>query len=196
MTTAAPAHPGRLGRLVAAMRQSLHTGPVADRNFRLLVTGQTTSTVGDFCYAVALPWMVLSARGGGVALLGLVLACYGIPRTVLIPVGGVLADKFSSKTIMLAADCCRCLLVCAMLYLDARHLVSIATLGPVAALVGACGGLFIPASYTLLPQLLPPTDLQSGNAISSAANQLGAFAGPALAGALVTAFSSAAAFGV
>jgi MFS family permease len=196
MTTAAPAHPGRLGRLAAGMRHSLRAGPVADRNFRLLIAGQTTSTVGDFCYAVALPWMVLSARGGGVALLGLVLACYGVPRTVLIPVGGILADKISGRAVMLAADSCRCLLVCAMLIVDARHLVSIATLGPVAALVGACGGLFIPASYTLLPQLLRPADLQSGNAISSAANQLGAFVGPALAGALVTAFSSAAAFGV
>jgi MFS family permease len=174
----------------------MRTGPMADRNFRLLTAGQTTSTVGDFCYAVALPWMVLSARGGGVALLGLVLACYGIPRTALIPVGGILADKISGRVVMLAADAARCLLVCVLLYLDARHLVSIGTLGPVAALVGACGGLFIPASYTLLPELLPPADLQAGNAISSAGNQLGAFAGPALAGILVTAFSPAAAFGV
>lgn len=196
MTTAAPSQPGKLGQLRAGARQWLRTGPMADRNFRLLTVGQTTSTLGDFCYAVALPWMVLSARGGGVAVLGLVLACYGIPRTALIPVGGILADKFSGRVIMLAADATRCGLVCALLYLDARHLVSLAALGPVAALVGACGGLFIPASYTLLPQLLPPGDLQSGNAISSASNQLGAFVGPALAGALVTTFGAAAAFGV
>jgi len=189
------AEPSRITRLVATSRASLRTGPLADRNFRLLTAGQMTSTVGDFCYAVALPWMVLSGRGG-VALLGLVLACYGIPRTALIPVGGILADKFSGRAVMLAADSARCLLVGGLLYLDAVHVVSISSLGPIAALVGACGGLFIPASYTLLPQLLPPADLQSGNAISSAANQLGAFVGPALAGALVSAFSPAAAFGV
>ena len=62
------------------------------RSFRLLTGGQFASTIGDFCYAVALPWLVLSAHGGAI-LLGVVLACYGVPRTVLIPVGGVLADK-------------------------------------------------------------------------------------------------------
>jgi MFS family permease len=186
----------RLGRLVTSARQSMRAGPMADRNFRLLTVGQTTSTIGDFCYAVALPWMVLSARGGGVAVLGLVLACYGIPRTALIPVGGILADKISGRVVMLAADTMRCSLACALAYLDATHTVSLAALGPVAALVGACGGLFIPASYTLLPQLLSRDDLQSGNAISSAGNQLGGLVGPAIAGALVTTVGSAAAFGV
>jgi hypothetical protein len=184
------------GRPVARARQSLRTGPMADRNFRLLTAGQTTSTIGDFCYAVALPWMVLSARGGGVAVLGLVLACYGIPRTALIPVGGILADKLSGRAVMLAADTVRCGLVCVLLYLDATHAVTLAALGPVAALVGVCSGLFIPASYTLLPKLLPPDDLQSGNAISSAGNQVGGLVGPVIAGALVATVGAAAAFGV
>lgn len=194
-STGGPGGPGRIRRLVSGLRTSLQTGPVADRNFRLLTAGQTTSTIGDFCYAVALPWMVLSARSGGVAVLGLVLACYGIPRTALIPVGGILADKISGRVVMLAADTVRCGLVGALVYLDATHHVTLAALGPTAALVGACGGLFIPASYTLLPQLLPAADLQSGNAIASAGNQLGAFVGPVLAGVLVTTLGAAAAFG-
>jgi MFS family permease len=194
---AAPAtEPGRAAGWGRRASESLRAGPLAIRNFRLLAAGQATSTIGDFCYALALPWMVLSARGGGVALLGLVLACYGIPRTALIPVGGILADRLSSRVVMLAADSLRCVLVCAMLYLDAVHRVSLDTLGPVAALVGACSGLFVPASFSILPQLLPADLLQSGNAISSACNQLGAFAGPALAGALVAAFGTVPAFGV
>ena len=56
------------------------SGPLRQRNFQLLAGGQFTSTVGDYCYAVALPWLVLSAPGGPV-LLGTVLACYGVPRT-------------------------------------------------------------------------------------------------------------------
>ena len=94
------------GRLAAGWR----SGPLAVRSFRLLCAGQFTSTIGDFCYAVALPWLVLSAHGGAI-LLGAVLACYGVPRTVLIPVGGVLADKVGPRTLMLAADAARCVLV-------------------------------------------------------------------------------------
>ena len=58
---------------------SLRSGPLGVRSFRLLAGGQFTSTIGDYCYAVALPWLVLSNRGGAV-LLGTVLACYGVPR--------------------------------------------------------------------------------------------------------------------
>jgi MFS family permease len=97
------------GRMTAALR----SGPLAVRSFRLLAGGQFTSTIGDYCYAVALPWFVLSTHGGPI-LLGAVLACYGIPRTVLIPVGGVLADKLGPRTVMLAADAARCVLVTAL----------------------------------------------------------------------------------
>jgi MFS family permease len=182
-------------RLARTAGDTFRTGPLAHRSFRLLTAGQTTSAIGDFCYAVALPWMVLSAHGG-VALLGLILACYGIPRTALIPVGGILVDRFSGRVVMLTADAIRCGLVCALLVLDAHHVTSLAALGPVAALVGACSGLFIPASFSILPQLLPAEQLQAGNAISSAGNQLGGFVGPALAGALVTAFGTVTAFGI
>jgi MFS family permease len=86
-------------RLLAAWR----SGPLGVRSFQLLTGGQFTSTVGDYCYAVALPWLVLSSHGGAI-LLGTVLACYGVPRMVLIPVGGVLADKVGPRT---SSPCCR-----------------------------------------------------------------------------------------
>lgn len=93
-------HSAGVERLVLKARGTFSSGPLAHRSFRLLTAGQTTSAIGDFCYAVALPWMVLSAHGG-VALLGLILACYGIPRTALIPVGGILVDRFSGRVVML-----------------------------------------------------------------------------------------------
>ncbi len=34
--------------------------PLRHRGYRLLVAGQVTSNAGDACYAVALPWYVLS----------------------------------------------------------------------------------------------------------------------------------------
>lgn len=168
-------------------------GPLAWRDFRLLSAGQLTSTVGDYCYAVALPWLVLTAHGGP-ALLGAVLACYGVPRTVLIPVGGVLADKLSPRVVMLAADTVRAGLVAVLAALAAGHVVALAVLGPVAAIVGAGEGLFIPASAAIMPTLLPPAQLQAGNALNGAAMQLGSLAGPAIGGAIVALAGSAPAF--
>jgi MFS family permease len=180
------------GRLVAAWR----AGPLATRNFRLLAGGQFASTIGDYCYAVALPWLVLSAHGTAI-LLGTVLACYGVPRMALIPVGGVLADRIGPRTVMLAADAARCVLVAGLVVLAARHDASLAALGPVAALIGAGEGLFIPASFAIMPSLLAAEQLAAGNALSTAAVEAGSLLGPALGGALVAATrASTAAFAV
>ena len=178
-------------RLAGAFR----SGPLAVRDFRLLSIGQLASTAGDFCYAVALPWLVLSAHGGTV-LLGTVLACYGVPRTVLIPVGGILADRLSPRAVMLAADAVRCVLVAVLAVFAARSLVSLAFLGPVAALIGAGEGLFLPASAAIMPSLLPAGKLQAGNGLSAAMIQIGSLAGPVLGGILVATAGSAPAFGI
>src|SRR5580693_5622528 len=182
----------RTGRMAAAWR----TGPLAVRSFRLLAGGQFASTIGDYCYAVALPWLVLSTHGGTI-LLGTVLACYGVPRTVLIPLGGVLADKIGPRTVMLLADAVRCALVAVLAVLAARHIASLAALGPTAAFIGAGEGLFLPASYAIMPSLLNSERLSAGNAISTAAVQAGSLLGPALGGALVAVTgSSTGAFGI
>jgi Major Facilitator Superfamily len=168
------------------VRATWRSGPLAVRSFRLLCGGQFASTIGDYCYAVALPWLVLSAHGGAI-LLGIVLACYGVPRTLLIPAGGVLADKVGPRTLMLAADSARCVLVAGLALLAARHIASLVALGPIAALIGAGEGLFIPASFAIMPSLLDGERLAAGNALSTAAVQAGSLLGPVLGGALVAA---------
>ncbi len=170
--------------------------PLKVRAFRLLAGGQFASTIGDYCYAVALPWFVLSDHGSS-ALLGTVLACYGLPRTLLIPVGGVLADRIGPRRLMMVADLVRFALVVVLTVLATRHSVSLVTLGPTAALIGAGEGLFIPASFAIMPSLVDAEQLAAGNAISSAAVQAGSLIGPAIGGALVAATgASTAAFGV
>ena len=185
--------PGRVRDLLK--RRPAAGSPLADRNFRLLTAGQATSTIGDFCYVVALPWFVLSSHGGTV-LLGTVLACYGVARTALIPLGGVLADRIGPRRLMLGADVARCLLAVALTVLAARHLATLAWLAPVAALLGAGEGLFMPASFAIMPTLLPAGSLQAGNAINSAAVQVGTVLGPALGGTLVATSGPVPAFAI
>lgn len=179
--------------VLTRVRASARDGPLADRNFRLLSAGQLTSTVGDYCYAVALPWLVLSAHGSPV-LLGAVLACYGLPRTLLIPLGGVVTDKLTPQAIMLATDAARAVMVMIFALFAFAHVASLAALGPVAALLGAGEGLFMPASFAIMPALVAPGRLQNANAINSAIVQTGSFLGPALGGVLVATAGPAPAF--
>lgn len=197
VAVARPSSPAESGwlRWPARVADSARRGPLAVRNFRLLSVGQSTSTIGDYCYAVALPWLILSGHGGTV-LLGTVLACYGIPRTAAIPLGGVLADRFGPRTVMLAADICRCLLMCLLAVLAARRINSLVALAPIASLLGAGEGLFLPASFSIMPTLLPAEQLPTGNALSTALVQVGSLTGPVVGGLLVAPAGPAPAFAV
>lgn len=186
---------GTLGRCLISFREVLRASPLADRGFLLLSIGQLASSVGDYCYAVALPWLVLSTRGG-VLLLGTVLACYGVPRVLCIPIGGILADKFGSGTVMLIADLGRCVLVAVLAIFAMRRFDNLAMIGPVAAVIGAGEGFFLPGSFSIIPRILTPEKLQAGNALYSAIVEAGSVLGPVIGGILVASSGSALAFAV
>jgi len=169
--------------------------PLRHGPFRLLVTGQVTSNLGDACYAVALPWYVLAGHGGTL-LLGTVLAAYGIPRTVLIPAGGYLCDRWGAPAVMLATDGLRAAAVAALAVTAAAGPAHAAELVPIAIVLGAGEGLFLPASFSVIPALLPGDHLQAGNALASGGTQLATLAGPAIGGAAVALGSPAIAFGL
>ena len=168
-------------------------GPLRHRPFRLLVTGQVTSSLGDACYAVALPWYVLAGHGGTV-LLGTVLAAYGIPRTVLIPAGGYLSDRWGPQAVMLSTDVLRAAAVAALALTAVAGPARAAELVPIAIVLGAGEGLFLPGSFSVIPALLPAGDLQAGNALASGGTQLATLAGPVAGGAAVALGSPALAF--
>jgi MFS family permease len=97
---------------------------------------------------------------------------------------------------MMAADIGRLGLAGGLAALAATRRPDLLTLAPIAFGLGAGEGLFLPASYAIMPKLVADDQLQSGNALLSASTQLAVFAGPALGGAVVAALSSAAGFGL
>lgn len=191
MTSTARLARGRLATVAAPWR----SGPLSVPAFRLLAAGQFTSTIGDFCYAVALPWLVLSGHGSA-AQLGVVLACYGIPRAVLTVPGGSLADRIGPRRVMLGSDAVRCALTVVFAVLAAGHVSSLAALAPVAAVLGACSALFLPASAAMMPTLLDADRLPAANAVYTGAVQFASLLGPVIGGVVVAAAGPTVAFGV
>jgi MFS family permease len=191
ITSQAPERRSGLGRVAAAWR----SGPLSVPGFRLLTAGQFTSTIGDYCYAVALPWLVLSG-GGSAASLGIVLACYGIPRALLMVPAGSLADRFGPRRVMLGSDFARCLLTAVFAVLAAAHVSSLLAVAPVAALLGAFSALFLPASMAMMPSLVESSRLTSANAVYTGFVQAGSMLGPVLGGVLVAVTGPSTAFAV
>lgn len=186
-TTKDPAtHPGPpAGTIRAALR---HPG------FRWLLAGLTVSQVGDWLYNLALVTMVYegthSALWAGVAT-----AARVVPMVVLGPFGGVVADRFDRRRLMVACDLVRLVLMLLLTVVAAAHLPVL--LAPViAAAATAAGTPYLPSASASTPRLVPDADLPGANAARSVITSLGIIVGPAIGGVLLMIGSPALAFGV
>jgi MFS family permease len=161
----------------------------------MLAGGQFASNIGDAAYAVALPWYVLATHGGAL-LLGTVLAAYGVPRTVMLLAGGQASDRWHPWTVMMGSDAVRVLATGGLAVAAATGPARAVILVPIAVVLGAGEGMFLPGSFAIIPALLPDEDLQAGNALSSAGTYLATLAGPAIGGTMVALLGPAPAFGL
>lgn len=160
----------------------------------MLVGGQAASTVGDACYAVALPWYVLTGHGRA-ATLGTTLAAYGIARAAAMPAGGILCGRLGARRVLLLVDVLRAVPISGLaVQVTLRRPPSLVTLALFPALAGACQGTFVPGSYALVPAIAPGHRLQRANAALTGALQAGSLAGPLIGAALVARTGPAAAF--
>jgi MFS family permease len=171
----------------AAVKPSLFA-PLANLNFRLLWAGQSISLFGDQFYLVALPWLTYQLTGSGMAL-GTVLMLAGIPRALLMAFGGVWTDRMSPRKIMLASNLLRFALTAVLTALILAGRVQLWMLFLISFLFGSVDAFFLPAQMSLIPSLVKPDQLQSGNALFQMTGQLSQFVGPALAGLLISVLS-------
>lgn len=158
--------------------------PLRERDFRLLFTGRALSLVGDAVLPAALALAVLRATGSTSAL-ALVLACAMLPKLLLLPVGGVLADRFRARTVALTTDVVRC---AAQVFTGLQLLGGDPSLGVIAgaeALGGAASAFAMPCLYPLVAGTVREAGRQRANAALATVESASKLAGPALAGVLV-----------
>jgi MFS family permease len=165
------------------------------RDFRLLVTGQGLSWVGDAFNPIALSVAVI-LTGGGAGELGLILASGVVARLLCTLLGGVWADRITPHRIMVAADVVRACSVGGMAVAFAAGDPPIALLAVLAAVTSGAGAFFYPAFVAIRPLIVPAAGLQSSNAATSFLQSSAQVAGPVLAGVLVAQFGSVPGFAV
>ncbi|AZK45271.1 MFS transporter [Paenibacillus lentus] len=119
-------------------------------------------------------------------MLGIVLMVTAIPRVILMTVGGVLSDRFSKTKIMFFSDFIRFLLLVSMAVLFAQGLLTFGVLLVFAAVFGILEAFYWPASSSIIPTLVAPEQLGTANSLNVIIQQLGMFAGPAVAGLILT----------
>ena len=161
-------------------------GPLREREFRLLFAGRTISQVGSAMAPVALAFAILDLTGSE-SDLGIVLGVRTLAVVILLLFGGVWADRLPRHELMVWSNLVSGLsqaIVAALLLSGHGTVWAIAAL---AGVNGASSAFFFPASTGIIPQTVPPDDLQQANAtlrLAMTGTQIG---GAAIGGIVVAA---------
>ncbi len=181
--------------LAAAGRGPALLQPLRVRDFRLVFAGESISLIGDQFHFVALAWLTLQLTGSGLAL-GTVLMVAAVPRAIFMLVGGALSDSFSPRTLMLVSNVLRAVVVGIVAALVLTENAQLWHLYLLAGIFGVVDAIFHPALNTIVPMLVSGRLLPPANALVQVMAQLSGFIGPALAGIVVAAVQTGAAFAV
>jgi MFS family permease len=154
-----------------------------NRDFRVLLTSQAVSALGDAVSFTALPLLVLALTGSGL-MMGIVGALSMLPDLFFGMVAGALADRSDRKRMMFLADLGRALLT-------ALIPVSVLLGGPTMAVIlvvtapmSVLRTLFLAGYTASVPILVGRDQLARANSIFEAVYSFGFIVGPAVAGFL------------
>jgi MFS family permease len=153
------------------------------RDFRLLLLGQSASTLGDRLVFVALALYVTDI--GSPSDVGIVLACHAVPLVGFLLIGGVWADRLPRHLVVVTTDLIRFglhALLAALIFTGAVEIWHIAV---IEACFGTAEAFYRPAFTGLVPQTVPEDEIQPARAAFGTVETIAEFAGPALATALV-----------
>ncbi|MGZ9166723.1 MAG: MFS transporter [Anaerolineales bacterium] len=167
---------------------------LANRNFRLLWMGENVSLFGDQFYFIALPWLVFQMTDSALAF-GTILMVAGIPRAVLMLVGGVMTDRISPRSVMILSNLFRLIITILLTLIVAAQAVELWMLYVTAFCFGSVDAFFHPAYRSIIPFIVDEDNLQASNSLMQAAAQLVQIVGPGVAGIVVRSVGAALSFG-
>ena len=180
----------------AADTPGAHSGPLAalhERDFALFFSAALLSNTGTWMQTITVPY-VLDQLTHSTVWVGLGAFCTFFPATVVGPLAGSLADRYSRRTVLL---CSQVVMMLSAFALWAVWISGEATPGIIVAcvIVGAIGaGITIAAWQAFVPQLVPPDALISAVRLNGMQFTGARAFGPALAGLVLAEFGPGTAF--
>ena len=154
------------------------------RNFQLFFVGQLISLIGTWMDTVAEAWLVYRLTGSSL-LLGTVAFAGQIPVFLLAPVGGMVADRWNRRSIVVATQTASMILAGILAALTLSGRVKVWEVVALASLMGVVNAFDIPARQAFLVEMVGREDLMNAIALNSSMFNGARVIGPAIAGILV-----------
>ena len=162
-------------------------------NFRIFAIGHFVAVIALWMQRIAQDWLVLQLSGS-VTAVGITVALQFMPSLVLGPWGGMMADRFAKRKILILCQSVAAVLAAALAALALSQRIEVWHVYAIALLLGLVTVLDQPARQVFVNELVGPTYLRNAISVNSTTFQLGGLIGPALAGLLLTAVGAGWAF--
>ncbi len=155
-------------------------------NYRLYWFGAFASNIGTWTQMVAQGWLVYELTGSPFYL-GIVGFATAIPNLFLSLVGGVLADRFERRRLMIVTQSLAMSLAFLLAFLTITETITVWHIVAIAFAAGIVNAIHTPIRQTIVSDLVPREDLLNAVALNSAQFQSSRTIGPAVAGVLIAA---------
>jgi MFS family permease len=162
-------------------------GALRHRNYRLYFIGQVISTVGTWMQSVAMPWLALTLTHDAFHV-GLVLATQFAPMLVAGQFGGLLADRFPKRRILVCSQLAFIVPAAVMFYLTSQHLAQYWMVLVAALAVGSINVIDVPSRQAFVIEMVGREDLLNAIALNSTIFNGAAVIGPSVAGLIIGLF--------
>jgi MFS family permease len=163
------------------------------RNYRLFTAGQLVSQSGTWMQSIAQNWLVLQLTHSGTAL-GITTGLQFLPTGLFGMWGGVIADRFDRRKIIMATQSAAGVLALALGTLTATGAVRAWHVYVLAFLLGIVTLADTPARQAFVTDMVGSEHVANAVGLNSAVFNVSRLIGPALAGISIAAFGVAPAF--
>jgi MFS family permease len=160
-------------------------------NYRKLFLARTISNFGNGMTPTALAFAILALDGADAVDLSYVLTAQAIPLVLLLPLGGVIADRMGRARMIGSMDIILSGVMMMMAVAFAMDAATIPLLVVLSALSGVLNALWYPAYPGLPTDIVEDEHLQTANAYISFGSNAAIIAGAATGGLLVSTIGSA-----
>ncbi|MCX5886925.1 MAG: MFS transporter [Proteobacteria bacterium] len=154
------------------------------RNFRIYWTGQTISLIGIWMQTIAQGWLVLRLTNAPFYL-GLVSFMNSLPIFLFSLPGGVIADRFDKRKILIFTQACSLCLSLLLTVLTFFKVIEVWHIMVIATVFGVVNSFDLPSRQSFTIEMVGREDLQNAIALNSVSFNAARIVGPAIAGILI-----------
>ncbi|MEN2995136.1 MAG: MFS transporter [Thermodesulfovibrio sp.] len=159
--------------------------PLKIKEFRTYWIGQIISLTGTWMQHIAQSWLVYIITKSAFYL-GLISFLSSFPTLIFTLFGGVVADRYPRRNILIATQCLSCLPAIVLGFLIQFDLINIWHIAIASVILGVASAFDMPARQAFITEIVSPDMITKALAMQSISFNIARVAGPILAGFIVT----------